>query len=1606
MAYYVDSMGRLVEAEPRTPEELAALTAKGFMPALDSDIQRHNIRQADEGGFSGTAFGEAATRGLATVGEGISTGVDVATDALGLGPEGLVPEGSDASFRERAEARAPEAFGDEARLRSQAHPFSSGLGTAAVATPLAIPAGIAAGTGAGALGAGALLATGTGIVAEAAVEAVAQEYEDAWLQERPMALKNVAMYTAMFGLGDVLFRGVIAGAKWLLGGRDVVSEANQKLRKEAGPLEGRPRSVGAASAKDLDDPFDQALTTMSERDAAILDRDADDYLNLVSSHAADEMNRVRRGLDEDLSGLVKYQDFEQGAKKWTQQHLEAQASWLTEVTELGQELAGQMRKAPSGDVNAVDFGNLGRAVSKTVDDFTRRLDTTEGSGARLNYLVDELKKRLDSHMVKVDASFSVDNVTKSELKGEIRPFVEKLRKGLEDTKLWGDNAKLQRELNPGWHELLKHWSGIQQKLYERTGEVLYDHTGAGRVVMEATTRRMFDLLQQDPRMRREMGQHLSGAFDGLTQLIDARKRNGIVRRDNLDNLLEDIASLKEDWNLASTVGVARNQTGHLKKDPRKWANVIREIAGAGPGVVGRAAGAVGAVARGTDALGRIQSGTRLTKGSAIADVWDRGLGRYAKHPDLADPSISRNYSEWLREALKEHGGKVAGVGLLGLASQQESEEGQSMAGVGVLALMGGKSGRMFRLGARSARKAGEEGFEKRVASELGALPDLADWKATRAHPVDVQELHVAARKIVNERLSTPERVALKEYTAGEYAPTRAVEALVNRGAPLDAVRLIAENPELLSRMPTINPKQAEVYVHQAVKRVPELLEAAAELSIDNPTKNGPLFRGVSVDADGLSELLTRDEFVTHSVTSTSFDPLTAAQFAGGDRQSPYGAVLRFKKAAMGAVADNPTESEVLLPPGAKFRVTGRQKIENGTTLLVDLEQVGTADPARASDAGVLAALLAVGGESEEGQSLAGAGLLAFAGRRGLRRAAARGARESAQTVVGRSLAPGALSDPALARRALVGEVTPPLGREGVSAVGPSPSDVAPEFGQAARVDRGAQNIPADTLTPHVGSIPQMAVRESGPLGKTPAGWFRGADGVRRYVKLDKDPAHSAIEAGNAAMYNALGRRAPVLKVVDLPDGTKITISEDLGPQWKELGKIEDWSELPPTVAESYAKGVPVDIIMGNWDVSRNAGNILTDGTTTAMIDAGEAGANAWGASWFRDNYPHTSAEVQRTAAARKGLPFEAGFIGSQPTHSLLRGFTDEKAYRGMLQESFDDAVGRIEAAGGPEAFVRKHQPTLSDGDVRRAGREMAQRIAAVKGAIPVLGGLLYVAFGGGDASAAELPDAAPEERYRRALEENARGGAAMTTKLGHALVAGKPGKGRSAPQRWLGARSPGRATESVREVIRELSENPAAMLERVAGSVGDLARTHPGVYSEMVAQSTRMVSYLQAMLPRRRGQGLTNPEGRDPSFDELDDFAARVAGTLDPVGSARDVAAGRSSLAQREALAAMWPEWWEQLRASVLGYVTRSVEEGGSFSPERLGRLDRELGLGGQLDPLQSQASTAFFLQALDAGAQGEQAAQGGAGQSAGGGAQSTRYQTRLGAARAERAMQ
>lgn len=730
---YKDRAGKLWEFDDPT-EALR----QGMVEANDQDIAAHNhqidVAAADTKGAFGN-IGEGFERGLGHVQDlaraGGWTPPMPGSEAFGPGAPSLTPPAEPAPLPPAGAETFPEAFSPEARLRASEHPILQGIGTGLAVAPAA---GIAAAAGSSVLpGAVPLVGGAVGALgAEATVEGLAQEWDDAWLEERPFELARAVGNIFMFGGGDVLLRGGgkligkgIGAAKSALGGRNVIAEAQAKAGKAAN----RPtRSVGAASAQELNDPFDDAIGQMSETDAAVLARDFDDHSFLVARDIADEMTRINQGLSEDLGNDLKYRDFEIAADAWDGSTLERQADFFGELDGRGRDLIEAIELSP------VDLGSHGKRTAADVSRYLDSIASAETPARRL-YLLDQLKRTLDKRIMAVAGDYQSDQVARTDLLGLLDEFAGGaetrgwLRESIEDANLFGHAAELQKALNAPWHEMLKSWRKVSDAFLEATGEKQFGVMGAGRNVMEGTVNRARAVIGQDPRALAEFRQHLGRVFDGYQGLIDARQAHGIVEKGNLPVLEQSIRNLMEDWNLGATLGVAKAKVAHIQRNPRHWQRILDAAEGVG---------GIGGFLKGARQLQRMAGDLHIQKGTQLANVWDEGLRRFAKHPSLAESPTYGSYSPWMQEALRtrgapipgppggaggaaaaagagggggglggvggavadaarEHGSKVAGAGLLAGAGAlaDEQPEGAAGAGAGGLALLlGGR--KLFR----------------------------------------------------------------------------------------------------------------------------------------------------------------------------------------------------------------------------------------------------------------------------------------------------------------------------------------------------------------------------------------------------------------------------------------------------------------------------------------------------------------------------------------------------------------------------------------------------------------------------------------------------------------------------------------------------------------------------------------------------------------------------------------------------------------------------------------------------------------------------------------------------------------------------------------------
>jgi len=117
-------------------------------------------------------------------------------------------------------------------------------------------------------------------------------------------------------------------------------------------------------------------------------------------------------------------------------------------------------------------------------------------------------------------------------------------------------------------------------------------------------------------------------------------------------------------------------------------------------------------------------------------------------------------------------------------------------------------------------------------------------------------------------------------------------------------------------------------------------------------------------------------------------------------------------------------------------------------------------------------------------------------------------------------------------------------------------------------------------------------------GTNKGGFYKGADGVNRYVKFYNDPQRSIGEAFANDLYRDLGLSAP--KSVLFNNEGKTAIASEL-LKGKELNAVQ----LTPELAREILKGFAADVLTVNWDaVGLEHDNVLVDGNKVHRIDNG------------------------------------------------------------------------------------------------------------------------------------------------------------------------------------------------------------------------------------------------------------------------------------------------------------------------------------------------------------------------------------------------------------------
>lgn len=126
--------------------------------------------------------------------------------------------------------------------------------------------------------------------------------------------------------------------------------------------------------------------------------------------------------------------------------------------------------------------------------------------------------------------------------------------------------------------------------------------------------------------------------------------------------------------------------------------------------------------------------------------------------------------------------------------------------------------------------------------------------------------------------------------------------------------------------------------------------------------------------------------------------------------------------------------------------------------------------------------------------------------------------------------------------------------------------------------------------------------------------------------------------------------------------------------------------------------------------------------------------------------------------------------------------------------------------------------------------------------------------------------------------------------------------------------------EKVSQRVREAESNPMIIEQRVRTQAGPWAQVAPGIYSSMMSAAMRSQSFLSSKLPPSR----SDPYSLTPHLDEGDlsdtekyDFVQYAKAVDDPVSVLRAVADGSVTPQQVEALEAVYPSLYNQMKVEV-----------------------------------------------------------------------------------------
>lgn len=147
---------------------------------------------------------------------------------------------------------------------------------------------------------------------------------------------------------------------------------------------GQASTVGAAHSSFTDTDYDTAIKDISDgkyKNTGLLSKEAPGLRNMAAKSFSNSLDATEGMLNDDLSSLTKYSDYEEGAKQWTPENIDQQDTWLAERTRGLQDAKARIDAANAS--GRYPLKGLGSKAAEIIDSGLKRLEG-EASASPVN----------------------------------------------------------------------------------------------------------------------------------------------------------------------------------------------------------------------------------------------------------------------------------------------------------------------------------------------------------------------------------------------------------------------------------------------------------------------------------------------------------------------------------------------------------------------------------------------------------------------------------------------------------------------------------------------------------------------------------------------------------------------------------------------------------------------------------------------------------------------------------------------------------------------------------------------------------------------------------------------------------------------------------------------------------------------------------------------------------------------------------------------------------------------------------------------------------------------------------------------------------------------